>query len=98
TLILAAVGFIWLFRIRAARVRLGILHGVLAGCVLLPLLQPVRREFVVPAAASWDREDPAARGTPVRVDPRVNAAMSASIIAAAVPQHAGRGAARRRAS
>jgi TonB family protein len=83
TLVLAAAAFIWLFRIRAAHIRLAICHVVLVGCVAIPFLQPVKREFVVPAALAWNQGDELARGTPVRLDTGLNTARVAAIVAAA---------------
>jgi TonB family protein len=83
TLVLAAAVFVWAFRIRAARFRLAIWHGVLVGCLALPFLQPVKREFVVPAPVKWDQDDKARQGTPIRLDTGADAARIASVAAAA---------------
>jgi TonB family protein len=83
TLVVAAAVFIGLFRIRAARVRLAIWHAVLIGCAALPFVQPVKRQFVPPAATRWDQGDEAARGIPVRLERGVDAANVAAIVAAA---------------
>jgi TonB family protein len=83
TLVLAAAAFVRLFRIRAARVRLAIWQLVLVGSAVLPFLQPVKREFVVPAASAWDSGGAAARGTPVRFDTGMDAVRFAGIVGAA---------------
>jgi TonB family protein len=83
TMVLAAAAFIWLFRIRAARVRIAIWHAVLIGCVALPFVQPVKREYVTPAPTRWDQGGEAARGTPIRLDTGVDPAKVAAIVAVA---------------